>query len=122
MVRDEKWQGVMESGGGQSARVPFGVTVTEDKGGVDRCGRQAEKGRHAIKDIVVRGGLRGEKRETTSVRGRVGLSNMGGKRVGSGSRGKPLRVFNTAYRAFEKAPLAGSDWSHGKPLGLEMVT
>ena len=67
VVRDEKWQGAVESGGGQSARVPFGVTVTEDKGGVDGCGRQAEKGRNANEDIVVRGSLRGEKRKTTSV-------------------------------------------------------
>ena len=55
VVREEKRQGVVESGGSRSARVPFGVAVTEDQGRVDRCERQAEKGRNTSKDIVVRG-------------------------------------------------------------------
>ena len=63
----------MDSGGGQSARVAFRVTVTEDKGGVARCGRQAEKDRNTNENIMVRGGLRGEERETTSVLARSNL-------------------------------------------------
>ena len=103
VVREEKREGVVESCGSQSARVPFGVAVTEDQGRVDRCERQAEKGRNTRKDIVVRGGPRGEKWGTASILTRSNLkrplrrcrrgwgSNMGGKRCGSWGRGKPLR-------------------------------
>ena len=103
VVREEKRESVVESGGSQSARVPFGVAVTEDQERDDRCERQAGKGRNTGKDIVVRGGPRGENWETASVLTRsnlkrplrrcrgVGVTNMGGKRCGSGGRGKPLR-------------------------------
>ena len=67
IVMEEERQGVGESSGGLSARVPVEVAVTEEKGGADRGGRQAEKGRDTHKNVMERGGSRGEEGETTSV-------------------------------------------------------
>ena len=53
MVMEEERQGVGQRSGGESARVPVGVAVTEEKGGADRGGRQAEKGRDTQKDVMV---------------------------------------------------------------------